>query len=87
MASTSEKPLIRKMTEGLHAGRWGVLKDEHGTLLGNMSFSSEALATEMGGRWAFTGYLTTVQGEERPMLFITDEQMEEFNDPHNADAA
>lgn len=80
MVESFEKPLTRKMTEGLHAGRWGVLKDEHGTLLGNMSFNSEALATEMGIRWAATGYLTTTQGEKLPMIFLTDEQMEEFND-------
>lgn len=76
MAEPFEKPTIRKITEGLHAGRWGVLKDERGTLLGNISFNSEALATEMGDRWARTGYLTTVKGEERPMLFISDDQME-----------
>lgn len=80
MEESFEKPLIRKQRDGIHAGRWAVLEDEHGNPLGGLSFNSKALATEVGDRWAATGYLTTTQGRKLPMLFLTDEQMEEFND-------
>lgn len=79
MDAVSEKPLIRKQRDGIHAGRWVILEHEDGPPLGNASFSTWEMAMDMGVRWFNTGYLTTVPSKGS-IHYITEEEMDELYD-------